>query len=81
MINPYDIIGGITGMTGGLFIMHKNKLGYIAFGISNIAFAILGIAQHNYGLIAVSLFNLIIDCVAYRKWFKEERNDKIRWGK
>lgn len=77
ILSILDIVGGITGIAGGLFIMYKMKNGYVAFGLSNIAFAITGFSQHNYGLVSVSLFNLGIDVIAYNRWAKEDNLKRI----
>jgi len=70
-----NILVFILGCWAAIYIMQKNKLGYVIFFVQNFIWAALSIMDTSYGGAAACIFMAALDVVGYMHWKRGEKNE------
>lgn len=71
MINILGWIGSIFGVTGAILNARRQRVGFIFYGVANVALVIVGILKEEwYNVILFSVF-MLIAIYGYRAWGKQ----------
>ncbi len=68
MISILEIIATVIAILGNIFIIYKNRMGFMIWIISNVLWIIFATLNQHYFMSILFFFYLILSIIGFIKW-------------